>query len=141
MYFSGLMRLNNRGLTNISKCSGHTVFGATISRNRFPFLVANLCFDNSETHLQWWESDRFAAFQDFFANFNDHCSTQMMPSDYFSVDETLFAIRTEISFKQYNPDKPAQYRMLFKSFNDSCRSYAYRMLVYGRKPKSLTLPH
>ena len=37
------------------------------------------------------------------------------PSDYLSLDETLYIMRTQISFKQFNPSKPARYGLLFKS--------------------------
>ena len=109
MYFRGLLGLNNRGVTHIfSDRMGHPVFGGAMSRNRFSFLLGHLCFDDADTRRQRWETDRFAAFREFFSKFNDQCSTQMVPSEYLSLDETLYPMRTQIAFKQYNPDKPAK---------------------------------
>ena len=44
-------------------------------------------------------------------------------------------MRTQISFKQYNPDKPAKYGILFKSLNDYRFPFTYKLLVYAGKPK------
>ena len=40
-----------------------------------------------------------------------------MPSDYLSLDETLYPMHTQISFKQYNPNKLAKYGLLLKAIN------------------------
>ena len=47
-------------------------------------------------------------------------------------------MRTQISFKQYNPDKPVKYGILFKSLNSASASarypYTYQSIVYSAKP-------
>lgn len=43
-------------------------------------------------------------------------------------------MRHQISFKQYNPDKPAKYGLLFKSLNDCRFSYTYKSTVYAGMP-------
>ena len=58
----------------------------------------------------------------------------MVPDDYISLDETLYPMRTQISFKQYNPDKPAKYGILFKSLNSARHPYTYQSIVYSAKP-------
>ena len=50
-------------------------------------------------------------------------------------------MRNHISFKRYNPSKPAKYGMLFKSLNDSRLNYTYRSMVYAGKPRQLPSPH
>ena len=52
-----------------------------------------------------------------------------------SLDETLYPIRNQIGFKQYNPDKPAKYGMLFKSLNSAGIPYLHRTVVYSSKPE------
>ena len=59
----------------------------------------------------------------------------MIPEDYLSLDETLYPMRTQISFKQYNPDKPAKYGMLFKSINSARYPYTHQSHVYCGKPE------
>ena len=45
-----------------------------------------------------------------------------------------------VAFKQYNPDKPAKYGVLFKSLNDARHSYTDRSLVYTGKPNKQPPP-
>ena len=40
--------------------------------------------------------------REFFEEFNLQCMTGLAPDDYLSLDETLYAMRNQISFKQYN---------------------------------------
>ena len=39
-----------------------------------------------------------------------------------------------VAFKQYNPDKPVKYRILFTSLNNARHCYTYRSFVYADKP-------
>ena len=43
-------------------------------------------------------------------------------------------MKNQISIKQYNPNKPAKYGLLFKFLNDGCFPYTYNSLVYAGKP-------
>ena len=52
-----------------------------------------------------------------------------------SLDEKLYSMRNQIGFKQYNPDKPAKYGMLFKSLNSAGIPYLHRTVVYSSKPE------
>ena len=40
------------------------------------------------------------------------------PNTYQSM-ETLYPMRTQVRIKQYKPNKPAKYGLLFKSLNDA----------------------
>ena len=63
-----------------------------------------------------------------------HAMKTMAPSDYLIIDEILYPMSTQVSFKQYNPDKPAKYGMLLKSINSARYSYTYQTIVYHGKP-------
>ena len=52
-----------------------------------------------------------------------------------SLDETLYSMRNQIGFKQYNPDKPAKYGMLFKYLNSAGIPYLHGTVVYSSKPE------
>ena len=54
------------------------------------------------------------------------------------MDGTLCPARTQISFKQYNSDKPAKYGVLFKSLNSTRYPYTYQIHVYSGKPEEVT---
>ena len=141
-YFRGLLGVNLKAVHRLfSDRYGHPVFGGTMSRNRFSFLSGHLCFDYPSTRRERWVTDRFAAFRNIFEEFNDNCSKHLIPSEYLSMDETLYPMRTQIAFRQYNPSKPAKYGLLVKSLNDARVSYTYRSLVYAGKPQQLPAQH
>ena len=106
----GLSKLNYQYLFN-SKI-GPPIFGATMSGNRFSFLHANICFDDIATRRQRWPDDKFTAIREIFELFNDNCGAALNPTDYLSLDETLYATRNGVAFRQYNPSKPARYGIL-----------------------------
>ena len=106
-----------------------------MSKNRFEFLVSNLCFDDSTTRKQRWSRDRFAAFRKVCELFNNNCAQSFTPNIYMSLDETLCPMRNQIGFKQYNPDKPAKYDMLLKSLNSAGIPYLHRTVVFSSKPE------
>ena len=43
----------------------------------------------------------------------------------------VYFMRTQIAFKQFNPNKPAKYGMLFKSVNAARYPFAFITSVYG----------
>ena len=110
------------------------MFGAVMSRNRCVFLLSNIGFDDKQSRPDRWNEDRFAAFRHFFELFNDNCSTYLTPGKFLSLDETLYPMPNQAAFRQYNPDKPAKYGMLFKSINAAGIPYLYRTVVYVGKP-------
>ena len=55
MYFRRLLGLNNHGVHHISERTGHPVFVGTMSRDRFYFITAHLCFDDYWSRAERWE--------------------------------------------------------------------------------------
>ena len=89
------------------------VFSATMSRNKFKVLIAHISFDDHTSRPTRWQHDGFAAFRKIFEEFNENCGKFLVPDHYFSLDDTLYPMRMQISFKQFNPSKPAKYGMLY----------------------------
>ena len=116
------------------KIFGNPVFSATKSRNRFKFLIAHISFDDHITRPTPWQYDIFAAFCKIFEEFNKNCGIFLVRNDYFSQDETLYPTRTQISFKQFNPSKPAKYGMLYKLINACSYPFTISTVVYPAKP-------
>ena len=134
-YYRGLYKLNSISIQKLfSEKFGPPQFSATMSRNRFLFILRHLSFDDEETRGERWKKDRFAAFRDFFESFNRNCITSLAPGDYLSLDETLYPMRTQIGFRQFNPNKPAKYGMLFKSVNAARMPYTFIAAPYTGKP-------
>jgi len=137
IYYRGLYGMNQFSTSILfSPRHGPPVFSATMSRQRFAFLLSHLCFDDYPTRAERRKHDRFAAMRDFFETFNKKFAEALVPEDYISLDETLYPMRTQISFKQYNPDKPAKYGILFKSLNSARYPYTYQAVVYAGKPEA-----
>ena len=112
------------------------VFSATMSKNRFKFLIAHISFDDHTTRPTPWPHDRSAAFCKIFEEFNKNCGKCQVSSNYLSLDDTLYPTRTQISFKQLNPNKPAKYGMLYKSINACRYPFIFSTAVYPGKPKA-----
>lgn len=132
VYFLGLLGqglMHSRNL--FSDTTGQFVFSATMSGSRFSFLLSHLRFDDPATRPQRWKSDRF---RELFEMFNSNLSKFMIPSAYFSIDETLYPMCHQIAFRQYNPNKPHHYGLLLKSLNDATKPFTYKAVPYARKP-------
>lgn len=89
--YRGMYKQNTMSVkTLFSDEYGLPMYGAVMSRNRFEFLPSNLCFDDPDNRDERWKKDRFAAIRELFEAFNKQCLTMMAPSDYLSIDETLY---------------------------------------------------
>ena len=113
---------------------GHPVYNACLSRDRYAFLRYNITFDDIDSRQGRWESDRFAAMRDFLESANNNFRKVLQPDAYLTIDETLYATRNQIALKQYNPNKPARYGVLFKSINAALIPYTFITAVYAGKP-------
>ena len=98
--YRGLSKLNTLSVDKlISNDCGFPIFSATISRNPFAFIHSHLSFNDKATRENRSQRDRFAAIREVFQVFNFQCMSCLVPGDYLSLDETLYSMRTQISFK------------------------------------------
>ena len=100
-----------------------------MSRDRYKFLNNIETCDTEEERNAAWPNDRFAALRPLFEMFNENLAKNMTPSEFMTIDETLYPMRHQINFCQYNPNKPAKYGMLFRSVNDARFPFTYRVRV------------
>ena len=103
--------------------------------------MQHLLFDDPDTRADRWKSDRSAALRTLFEDCNKGVRKHIIPDDYLSLDETLYPMQTQIAFKQYNPDKPAKYGMLFKSINAARYQYTHQSHVNCGKPEGTPSEH
>ena len=137
IYARGLLGQNNVPAEKIFSYSyGHPIFTATMSNNRFRFLYQCTSFDDYSTRTERREADCFAAVRKVFELFNENCDRALIPDDLLSIDETLHPMRNRVNFKQFNPNKPAKYGVLFKSINSARYTYSFVSAPYCGKPKS-----
>ena len=133
IYMRGLLGQAHQSTTAIfHEKFGNPAFNATKSMNRFKFLIAHALFDNHIMHPSSWQHDRFAAFEEF----NKNCGKFLVLNNCLSLDETLYPTRTQISFKQFYPSKPAKYGMLYKSINACRYPFTFSTAVYPAQPKA-----
>ena len=137
MYFRGLLGGNHNSVESLfSDTQGRYIFSAVISKNRLRFLLSHLTFDDYQDRQERWKLDWFTAIRDVWESFNDNLGKYLAPSEYESLDYMSYPLRHQIVFHQYNPKKPHQYGILFKSLNDACYPYTYKSVPYASKPKS-----
>ena len=115
--------------------SAHDIFGATMSVNRLKFICRFCTFDDKTTRQDRWKNDKFACMREIFEAMNSRNASMRCPSALLAVDETLYPYRGHIGFKQYNPQKPAKYGLLYRSLCDSTVTYTYFSLASAGKPE------
>ena len=98
--------------------SSQEIFTATMSCNRFAFLIHFLEFDNKETWRQQWREDKFASIREFFMKMNKSNRRCRNPLPYVTVDETLYPYCRRIGMKQYNPSAQ-KYGLLYQSLQSA----------------------
>ena len=103
-------------------------------KNRFKFLLSHIIFDNHIDHVNNWPTDCFAAMRPVWQLFNSNLGKYIAPSEYLTIDGTLYPMRHQIAFCQNNPNKPHQYGALLKSLNNVRFPYTYKALPYAAKP-------
>ena len=84
------------------------MFSAVMSCNRFAFILHNLSFDYESTRAERWKKERFTAIREFFEEFNNRCMLVLAPCDYLSLNEALYPMQMQISFKQFNSSNPVK---------------------------------
>ena len=141
MYFRGILGVNLHMTDRLFSNDSHFVFGAIMSKNRFRFLKGHICFDDPQESTRLWETDRFAAVREIWEIFNSNLSKHVAPSEYLSIDETLYPMRQQIAFRQYNPNKPHRYGLLLKSLNNARFPYTDKSVTYAAKPKAGDCPY
>ena len=115
--------------------SSHEIFAATMSYNRFAFLIHFLELDDKETRRQRWREDKFAAIREFFMKITENNGRCRNPSPYVSVDETLYPYRGRTGMKQYNPSKPGKYGLLYLNLCNAKIRYTYSTVPYAGIPE------
>lgn len=142
MYARGLLSMNHNSLHLLFKDKiGHPIFGATMSKHRFSFLLSNIKFDDLDTRAQRFTADRFSGFREVYEMFNNRCSSVLQTDEYLTIDETLYGCRNQVAFKVFNPSKPNKYGILFKSVNAVKFPFTFRTCVYAGKPTGTPGPY
>ena len=104
--------------------SSNDLFAATVLLKRFHFLTRFIESDKASREERW-QFNKFACIREFFETVNETNASTRSSSPYF---------RGSTGIKQYNPNKPAKYGLLYRSLCDAVVSYTYHTLPYAGKP-------
>ena len=111
-----------------------------MSMHRFKLICRLISFDNKETRNDLWKTVKFICMRQLFEDMNERNAGMRHPSPLLPIDETLYPYRGYIGFKQYNPNKPAKYGLLYRSLCDSSIPYTSYSLPYAGKPQRVEGP-
>ncbi|CAK1589639.1 unnamed protein product [Parnassius mnemosyne] len=116
--------------TGLDKCR------ASMSKQRFRFLLRVLRFDNIHTREQRKAVDKLAPIREIFEQFVKNCQTNYKNTEYVTIDEMLESFRGSCGFRQYMPSKPAKYGIKLFSLVDAMTFYTKNLEIYvGKQPE------
>lgn len=112
-----------------------------MSKNRFKVLLSHITFDDFTDQKKNWSTDCFVAMRPVWGLFNYNLTKCIAPSKFLTIDETLYPIKHQITFKQYNPNKPHTNDLLWKSLNNDPFCYTYKAVPYAAKTSARDSPY
>ncbi|CAK1581579.1 unnamed protein product [Parnassius mnemosyne] len=116
--------------TGLDKCR------ASMSKQRFRFLLRVLRFDNIHTREQRKAVDKLAPIREIFEQFVKNCQINYKNTEYVTIDEMLESFRGSCGFRQYMPSKPAKYGIKLFSLVDAMTFYTKNLEIYvGKQPE------
>lgn len=86
-----------------------TKYNATMSKDRFDFLLNCLRFDDKTTREERKAVDKFAPIREIWEMFIAVCRDSYKPGSFVTVDEQLQGFRGRCPFRMYIPSKPDKY--------------------------------
>ena len=101
--------------------------------HRFKFICHLIAFGNEEIRNDRWKTWKVVRIGELFEDMNERNSGMRYPSPLLDIDETLYPYHGHIIFKQYNPNKPAKYGLLYRRLCNSSIPYICYTLPYAGK--------
>lgn len=142
LVFAGAQKdnhLNTREMFDY-KISG-SIYRATMSCERFNFLLENLRFDDKTTRIVRRQQDRFAPIRDIWEEFISNCNHSYIPGSYITIDEQLLGFRGRCPFRMYIPSKPSKYGIKIVMCCDVGTKYMFAAEPYlGKNTDTKGLP-
>lgn len=142
LYLRGVLKENHTDIEELwSKKYGPPIFRATMTKNRFSFLIRCLRFDDKNTRVERKKKDKFAAVRNLWEKFVENCRKNYTPSEYVTVDEQLLSFRGRCPFKMYIPNKPDKYGIKIVMLCDAKTFYMLNAIPYiGKEERTSNLP-
>lgn len=109
------------------------IFAATMSRNRFNFILRFIRFDDVTTRQERNELDKLAPCREIFELFAKQCRSFFSPSSHLTVDEKPVPTRNRCPFRVYIKSKPHRYGIKLWVLADNSNGYCHNLQVYTGK--------
>ncbi|XP_036145519.1 piggyBac transposable element-derived protein 4 isoform X1 [Monomorium pharaonis] len=130
LYYAGMHKMIMSKTVNWWSVHSMPLFKATISHNRFTFILQNLRFDDKNTRPERKLVDRFANIREIWNLFISNCKDNYEPDSNCTIDEQLLSFRGRCSFKIHIPSKPDKYGIKIVSMNDAVTHYMINAMPY-----------
>ncbi|XP_058983469.1 piggyBac transposable element-derived protein 4-like [Musca domestica] len=131
--------LSTDDLFNNTYCG--TLYTATMSRDRFDFLIRYLRMDDKALRPALRPTDAFAPVRKIWDIFIRQCNTSYIPGSHVTIDEQLLGFRGRCPFKIYIPNKPNKYGIKIPMICDSTTKYMFNAIPYlGKTTNTAGLP-
>ncbi|KAB0803065.1 hypothetical protein PPYR_00035 [Photinus pyralis] len=138
LYLAGTIKSSRLNTKEIWDREGTGVerFWATMSEQRFRFLLNCLRFDDLSTRDERKKIDKLAPIRTIFDRFVQNCKNAYCIGVNATIDEKLEAFRGRCGFKQYIPSKPNKYGVKIFALVDASTSYCANLEIYvGQQPE------
>ena len=133
LYIMGTLRGSRQRLRDFWDSSfGLNAIIATMSLNRFKYILRFLRFDDKNTRRQRKAEDRLASTRDLWELFLRNCRRSIIPSPFLVVDEQITPTRGRCPLRVYMPNKPHKYGIKTWVLGDSVNGYFCDGEIYLR---------
>ena len=146
LYLGGVFKSNHEDLSSLfaTDGTGRDIFRATMTKNRFLFLLAALRFDCIATRTERQKNDPLATISSIFNMFVENSKSNYSCGQYTTVDEMLVPFRGKFRYRLYMKSKPAKYGIKIFILSDARTSYFVNGSIYCAtqypNPKKLLKP-
>lgn len=131
LILAGVYRAKNEPISQLwSKTDGRSIFGKSMSRDRFQKLQSYLRFDDRTTRIERRADDKLAPIRELIELFATKCRSSYKPGQNITIDEQLLSYRGRCPFKVYIPNKPGKYGIKIWIVADSQTNYCSNLQVY-----------
>ncbi|XP_020289691.1 uncharacterized protein LOC109857612 isoform X2 [Pseudomyrmex gracilis] len=132
LYFAGASK-NNSDTAEMWSNLGSPIYRATMSQNRFKFILSCLRFDDQRTRRERRTDDKFAPIRDIWERFVENCKNYYSPHQICTINEQLVSFCGRCAFKVYIRNKPHKCGIKLVTINDSATSYMFNAIPYVGK--------
>lgn len=104
-------------------------YRATMSRERFNFLINCLRFDDKKTREERKKESKLAPVKEIWDKVIQNCRDNYKPGSYCTIDEQLVGFRGRCPFRVYMSSKPNRYGIKIIMLCDSGTNYMVDAIV------------